>query len=104
MSIEPNVLDDPTSSEWPYCPALDATCLVVDCVGAMGQGIVETMLTFIKGAEDGSRLTLQKNRDGFTAQVTKAVQKGHIGAQVDIGGLRALRAKLNQLNPRGSSG
>lgn len=91
------------SPAWPYCPALRGTCLAVGLMEAMGQNVLDTLVTFVKGAEDGSRLTLQKNRDGLTTQVTWAVQKGHSGGQLDISGLRILREKMDRMNASSSS-
>ena len=98
MSDAPN---SHTCTDWPYCPALDANCLVADCVETMGQDVLDTLMAFIRGGEDGSRLTLQRNRDGLTVQVTGAVKKGSTGAEVDIAGLRALRTRLDNMNGRG---
>ena len=67
-----------------------------------GQDVLDTLMAFIRGGEDGSRLTLQRNRDGFTVQVTGAVQKGYSGNEVDIAGLRALRTRLDNMNGRGN--
>ncbi len=103
MSAEPDAQGSVAGPAWPYCPALHATCLAVDCIEALGQNVLDTLVSFVKEAEDGSRLTLQKNRDGLTTQVTWAVQKGHSGGQLDIAGLRVLREKLDQMNARSSS-
>ncbi len=99
MSNAPN---SHTPAGWPHCPALDATCLMVDCVESMGESVLDTLMAFVRGAEDGSRLILQRNRDGFTVQVTGAVQKGHTGTQMDIDDLRALRTRLDQIHARGT--
>ena len=40
-----------------------------------GMNILEIIIAFATDGEEGSRLTLQKNRDGFTVQVTGAVHK-----------------------------
>lgn len=40
-----------------------------------GTNILEIIIAFAVDGEEGSRLTLQKNRDGFTVQVTGAVHK-----------------------------
>ena len=40
-----------------------------------GTNILEMIIAFATDGEEGSRLTLQKNRDGFTVQVTGAVHK-----------------------------
>lgn len=103
MSGEPDAQGPVAGQAWPYCPALRRTCLVVGLMEAMGQNVLDTLVTFVKGAEDGSRLTLQKNRDGLTTQVTWAVQKGHSGGQLDIAGLRILREKLDSMNVPSSS-
>lgn len=40
-----------------------------------GMNILEIIIAFATDGEEGSRLTLQKNRDGFTVQVTGTVHK-----------------------------
>lgn len=40
-----------------------------------GVNILQIIIGFATEGEDGSRLTLQKNRDGFTVQATGAVHK-----------------------------
>jgi hypothetical protein len=42
----------------------------------LGSNIQDILSSFIEGAEDGARLTLQKVRAGFTVQVVGAVRRG----------------------------
>lgn len=71
-----NHLDKPTTEHsWPHCPHLDDTCLLFDMSNSLGINIRDTLLRFIGDSEEGSRLTLQRSRDGFTAQVTGPVQR-----------------------------
>ena len=60
---------------WPYCADIKGTCLAYDMSLHLGASIESTLFSFVLGAEEGARLTLQKNRQGFTAQVTGAVQR-----------------------------
>jgi hypothetical protein len=60
---------------------------------ALGANIQDLLMTFIWAGEAGARLTLQKNRDGFTAQVTGAVQKA-AEEPLDLPRLQALRQRL----------
>ncbi len=83
--------------EWPQCPYLDSTCLVTDMAVAMGQNIMEAFMTFIRFSEEGSRLILQKNPDGFTVQVTRAVQKTGNDRSIDLAGIQSIRRKLDRL-------
>ena len=53
---------------------------------------------FILAAEEGARLTLQRNRDGFTVQVTRAVLKTAKDPS-DAPGLWALRSNLGVSDP-----
>ena len=71
-----NHLDQPaTQNSWPHCPHLGDLCLLFDMSNSLGTNIRDTLLGFIGDAEEGSRLTLQRSRDGFTAQVTGPVQR-----------------------------
>ncbi len=96
----------PRSVGEPYpsiCLDPNANCLLLSCVKAMGQDIFCGLLTFIQAGEEGSRLTLQKNRQGFTLQVTGAVQVGHTSGRVDPTDLRVLQERLERLYARGDS-
>lgn len=60
---------------------------------ALGANIQDLLMTFIWAGEPGARLTLQKNREGFTAQITGAVQKA-AEVPLDLPRLQALRQRL----------
>jgi hypothetical protein len=60
---------------------------------ALGANIQDLLMTFIYAGEAGARLTLQKNREGFTAQITGAVQKA-AEEPLDLPRLQALRQRL----------
>lgn len=90
----------PRSLGKPYpsiCLDPETNCLVLSCVKAMGQDIFCGLLTFIQTGDDGSRLTLQKNRQGFTLQVTGAVQVGHASDRIDPTDLHVLQKRLEGL-------
>ena len=103
MPASATVPESPRRPESPICLAPNANCLLLNCVRTMGQGILYKLMTFIQAGEDGSRLTLQKNRQGFTLQVTGAVQEGHTSGHDDVTDLRALQERLQRLYARGSS-
>lgn len=79
---------------WPYCADIEGTCLAYDMGLHLGASIQSTLFSFILGAEEGARLTLQRNREGFTAQVTGAVQR----TERDTFGLDEARAMRKHLN------
>ena len=100
----PDIVPRSLGKSYPsICLDPNANCLLLSCVNTMGQGILYKLLAFIQAGEDGSRLTLQKNRQGFTLQITGAVQVGHASGRVDPTDLRALQERLERLYARGSS-
>ena len=89
-----NHLDEPTTqNSWPHCPHLGDLCLLFDMSNSLGTNIRDILLGFIGDAEEGSRLTLQRNRDGFTAQVTGPVQRTSRDT-VTLERLQALQIKM----------
>ena len=84
---------DTKGLEWPHCPYANSVCLLYELAQTMGCNIHDTLLTFILTAEEGARLTLQRNREGFTVQVTRAVQKTTVNP-VSPPGLWALHPRL----------
>lgn len=71
----PDSLGQARETRWPHCPYASRTCLLYEMAQSMGRNVHDTLVNFILAAEEGARLTLQRNRDGFTVQVTRAVQK-----------------------------
>lgn len=89
-------LDKPGPSaevRWPHCASLGGLCPTYEMSQALGANIQDLLMTFIHSGEAGARLTLQKNRDGFTAQITGAVQKA-AEEPLDLPRLQALRQRL----------
>ena len=86
--------------QWPYCAMIEGTCLPYEMGQFLGGNIQSALLTFIFGAEQGARLILQKNHDGFTIQVTEAVQKA-TAEGFGLPEVRALRRRLELLTSRG---
>ena len=82
---------------WPDCPTLGGQCLLYQIAQVMGKNIFDTMVTFVLRAETGSRLSLQRNRDEFTVQITGAVQRTATDT-VDLTFLQGLQQKLEQVN------
>ncbi len=89
----PDPLGRAQELRWPHCPYADRTCLLYDMAHSMGRNVHDTLVSFILAAEEGARLTLQRNRDGFTVQVTRAVQKT-AKDPMNAPGLWALRPNL----------
>ena len=82
-----------SSESWPRCSLLDDTCLVFDIGNSLGNNLHETLLRFIVNAEPGSRLTLQRERSGFSAQWTGAVDRTAKG-DLNVKRLKELRKEL----------
>ncbi len=89
-----SVSENESELQWPNCPALRGNCPVYDSTRRLGLEIYEALMTFIWRAEAGSRLTLQKNKDEFTLQITGAVYRSG-GTTVNVNDLRQLRLKLD---------
>ena len=83
--------------QWPNCPDLFGDCLVYGSTQRLGLEIYEALMAFIWSAEAGSRLTLQKNKDEFTLQITGAVYRSG-DTLMDVNDLRQLRHKLDSLS------
>ena len=62
-------------SQWPNCGQIEGLCPLYEMSQKTGVSILDALMTFIWSGEPGSRLTLQKNRDELTLQVTAAVQR-----------------------------
>ena len=85
-------------AQWSQCQAIGGRCLAYDMGQVVGEHVLSALLTFVFGAEEGSRLILQKNRTGITAQVTGAVQRADTReASFDLAAAQALRARLDRL-------
>ncbi len=78
--------------EWPYCAAIAGDCLAYETGQQLGRGVYEMLAHFILGAEPGSRLTLQRNQDGFSVQITGSVYRAGRGT-VELADLRAMSKK-----------
>ena len=85
-----------TRRQWPYCAAIDGTCLTYDMAQYLGGEVESALMTFIFSAKEGARLILQKNRSGITLQVTGPVEKAE-GAPFKLAEARALRKRLDAL-------
>ncbi len=87
------VVEGASTATWPYCAAIAGPCLVYQVSQHIGDSIRSALVNYIFTADEGSRLILQKNRDGFTVQVTGAVQR----AGAEPFGLAEARAIQRQL-------
>ena len=83
-------------SQWPNCPTIGGVCLTHDLAEALGGNILESLMTFVMEAEQGARLILQSNRDGFSLQFTGPVQRNTNG-KPGLEELRILRGKIDMM-------
>ncbi len=67
--------EEEAARRWPYCSVLQGCCLAHSAARQMGTRPLTTLLTFVATADTGARLTLQRNREWFTVQVTDAVER-----------------------------
>ena len=70
----------PKEPEWPECAQLGSVCLLIPMAESLGDNIRDSLITFILNAEEGSRLSLQRNREGFTLQITGPVVRTSKGS------------------------
>ncbi len=89
-----------TRGAWPYCAAIEGTCLAFETGQSLGASVLSTLLTFILAANEGGRLTLQKAGEGFTVQVTGAVYR-KTEKTFDLRAAQGLRKQLNNLRAGG---
>ena len=81
---------------WPHCEAIGEMCLVYQVGRFLGPEIATAVSDFILTAQDGARLTLQRNHEGFTLQVTGAVQRG-AGEAFGLAEVKELHRRLDRL-------
>ena len=79
---------------WPHCEDLGSVCPLYDMSALIGTSAFDALMAFLWSAEPGARLTLQRNRDEFTLQVTGAVQRGG-GEVISLEQLRQMRTRLD---------
>ncbi len=80
---------------WPYCDNVGGICLGYDLSRRAGRLTFKELLAFIWTAEEGARLTLQKNRDGFSFQVTGGIHRPPID-EMDLAFLRDVKKTLDE--------
>ena len=80
--------------DWPHCESLGGICPLYDMSALMGTTVFDAFMTFLWSAEPGARLTLQRNRDEFTLQVTGAVQRSG-GEEISLEQLKSIRTRLD---------
>ena len=59
---------------WHDCSATSGKCLVCQIEQALGEGVWDSILTFIAYSESGAVLNLESDGNGFKLQITRAVQ------------------------------
>ena len=74
MATEDDYGNESGGSAWPICVYTEQVCIFYNMARLLGGNILDTLLRFIWTAERGSRLTLQRKKDGFTLQVTGPVE------------------------------
>ncbi len=79
---------------WPHCESLEDICPLYDMSALMGVSVFEALMTFLWTAEPGARLTLEKNLDDFTLQITGAVQRGGEEA-ITLQQVQNIRARID---------
>ena len=80
--------------EWSDCDSPLDPCPVIDLAAALGPRLYESFLSFILFGHRGARLTIQRNRDGFSVQVTNAAS-GREGSPMQMEDFKALKKKLS---------
>ena len=63
-----------SGSDWPRCERLEVECLVHALGKQLGADTLTRLVSFVATTGRGGRLTLQRNHEGFTVQVTDAVE------------------------------
>jgi len=82
--------------QWPYCAFIGGTCVAYEVEQYLGEGVGMAIVNFILTAGEGARLILQKNKDGFSVQVTEAVLRGE-RKPLELAQVRALRQRLDMV-------
>jgi len=93
--FEPTPRD--ANGSWPNCPQFEGDCLLHLIGQALGPEIMESLVTFILTPLPGSRLSLQRNQNEFTSQITGPVAHSS-GTSVGLSEYRALQRKLSPSN------
>jgi|GEM_PF-1755403 len=96
MSQERNLTSMP-DAQWPHCTSVGGLCPVFEMSQVLGSNLQEMLMKFVLAGELGARLTIQKNRDGFTAQITSAVHRSD-ETPIDLVRLHALRQVVSSVS------
>ena len=80
-------------SRWPQCANTGCLCFAYEFSRRLGKNLCEELLDYIWSADEGSRLSLQCNRGGFTMQVTGPVRKTS-KRELSLDELRAIGKRL----------
>ncbi len=70
----PTHASDDTTDEWPRCTQLGGWCLVYEVNRSLGATVFVELIEFLTSAESGSMLTLKRNDNGTSLQVTGPVR------------------------------
>ena len=77
----------------PECSLLEGRRLLEQLAQALGPEILESLVTFILEPRPGSRLSLQRNQNDFTSQLTGPVVRSS-SSPVELSDFRDLMRKI----------
>lgn len=60
-----------------FCPGFGGRCLVDEIAQVLGSEILETLIKFILDPQPGARISLQRNQNEFTSQLTSPVTRSN---------------------------
>ena len=84
-------------SEWPKCPVVGGNCVEYDLATLLGQSVNVILQEFIWNRAEGSRLTLQRNKQGFSVQVTGEVHRSEDQNITGVEQFKEFRRHLDSL-------
>ncbi len=79
---------------WPYCERLQGDCLLHEAEVGLGEHLYEAFMAFVNANDEGGRLMLEKDENGFYLAITGAVDRTS-AAKPDFEQLRAIRRQLD---------
>lgn len=86
-------LGSPGEPSWPNCESGAGLCPFYVMSQRLGGNTQEMLMRFIWTGEAGSRITIQKNVDGFTLQITSGVHRSD-NSTLDLLRLQSLNREL----------
>ena len=80
---------------WPNCVLAGGNCIGFDLMSRLGLKVNQVLMEFVWNSRDGSRLTIQKSRQGFTVQVTGEVHRSEGESNVSFEQFKRLKLHLD---------